>query len=58
VTPETIVERYMVEHAKVHLNAGSSHATGGASRMRMNVGTSRKLLELALTNMAGALRQA
>jgi cystathionine beta-lyase len=56
VTPEQIVERWFVQHAKVHLNAGSSYGTGGAGHMRMNVATSRKLLELALTNMATALK--
>ena len=56
VTPETMVERYFVKHAKVQLNSGSSYGVGGAGRMRMNVATSRKLVELALTNMASALR--
>ena len=56
VTPETIVERYFVKHAKVQMNAGSSYGVGGAGRMRMNVATSRKLVELALTNIASALR--
>ena len=55
VTPETIVQRYFVEHAKVVLNPGSSYGYGGAGRMRMNIATSRKLVELALTNMARAL---
>jgi cystathionine beta-lyase len=55
VTPEQIVERWFVQHAKVHLNAGSSYGTGGAGHMRMNIATSRKLVELALTNMAAAL---
>jgi cystathionine beta-lyase len=58
VTAETIVEHYLVEHAKVHMNGGSGYGTGGAGRMRMNIGTSRKTLELALTNIAGALRNA
>ena len=56
VTPETMVERYLVKHAKVHLNQGASYGLGGANHMRMNIATSRKLVELALTNMAGALR--
>ena len=55
VTPETIVERYFVKHAKVHLNAGSSYGLGGANHMRMNLATSRKLVERALTNIASAL---
>jgi cystathionine beta-lyase len=58
VTPETIMERYFVEQAKVQMNAGSSYGTGSAGRMRMNCGTSRKLLELALTNLASAVNKA
>ena len=57
VTPEMIVERWFVEHANVHMNPGASYGTGGAGHMRMNLGTSRKLIELALTNMADALRR-
>jgi cystathionine beta-lyase len=57
VTAETIVERWFVEHAKVHLNAGSTYGTGGAGHMRMNLGTSRKLIQVALDNMATALRE-
>lgn len=56
VTPEMVVERWCVQHAKVHVNAGSSYGTGGEGHMRMNIATSRKLVELALTNMANALR--
>ena len=58
VAPETIVERYLVEHAHVHMNGGAQYGTGGAGRMRMNIGTSRKTLETALTNMASALKHA
>jgi cystathionine beta-lyase len=58
VTPEHVVERYLVEHAKIQVNPGSNYGYGGAGRMRMNLGTSRKLLELALTNMAGAVKNA
>jgi len=57
VTPETIVERYFVTHAKVHLNQGASYGLGGANHMRMNIGTSRKLVERALTNIANALQK-
>jgi cystathionine beta-lyase len=57
VTPEIIVQRFFVEKARVHLNPGSSYGYGGAGRMRMNLATSRKLVELALNNMAGALRK-
>ena len=57
-TPEMMVERFFVKTAKVQMNAGSSYGTGGAGRMRMNIATSRKLVDLALTNIAGALRNA
>jgi cystathionine beta-lyase len=56
VSPETMVERWFVKHAKVHMNGGSSYGYGGAGRMRMNIATSRKLVELALNNMATALK--
>ena len=55
VTPEMIVERWFVENAKVHMNAGSSYGTGGAGHMRMNLGTSRRLIAKALDNMSAAL---
>jgi cystathionine beta-lyase len=55
VTPEMIVERFFVENAKVHMNPGSSYGYGGAGHMRMNIATSRKLVERALTNIASAL---
>ena len=55
VTPETIVERFFVKNAKVHLNQGASYGLGGANHMRMNLATSRKLVERALNNMAKAL---
>ena len=55
VTPEMIVERWLVENAKVQVNPGSAYGLGGAGHMRMNIATSRKTLELALTNMASAM---
>lgn len=55
VTPENIVERHLVKTAKVHLNPGHTFGLGGANHMRMNIATSRKMLERALTNMAAAL---
>jgi cystathionine beta-lyase len=56
LTPEQMVERFFVKTAKVHLNQGASYGKGGENHMRMNIGTSRKLVELALTNMAAACR--
>ncbi|MCH7530851.1 MAG: aminotransferase class I/II-fold pyridoxal phosphate-dependent enzyme [Gemmatimonadetes bacterium] len=55
VTPEKIVQRWLAENAGVYLNPGSDYGTGGADHMRMNVGTSRRLIERALDNMAAAL---
>ena len=56
LTPEQMVERFFVKAAKVHLNQGASYGKGGENHMRMNIGTSRKLVELALNNMAAACR--
>ena len=58
LTPEQMVERFFVKHAKVHLNQGAGYGTGGANHMRMNIGTSRKLVETALNNMANACKSA
>ena len=58
VSPETIVQRWFAENAKVALNPGSSYGTGGAGHMRMNLATSRKLIKLAIDNMATALEHA
>lgn len=57
VTPETMVERFFVKEARVQLNQGGSYGAGGANHMRMNIATSRKQLELGLTNMANAVRK-
>ena len=56
LTPEQMVERYFVKTAKVHLNQGASYGKGGENHMRMNIGTSRKLVEQALNNLATACR--
>ena len=58
LSPEALFHRYFVEHARIHINPGSSYGLGGSGRMRMNVATSRQLVELALTNMAEALATA
>ena len=56
LSPEQMVERHFVKTAKVHMNAGTSYGYGGAGHMRMNIATSRKTLELALNNLARALK--
>ena len=58
VTPEVIVQSYLVKEAKVQINAGTSYGLGGEGRMRMNIATSRKTLELALSALATALQRA
>jgi cysteine-S-conjugate beta-lyase len=56
LAPETIFEEWLVNHAKVHLNIGTIYGAGGAGHMRMNLAASRKIVKLALDNMAEALR--
>jgi len=58
ITPEAILERYLVMNAKVHMNPSAWHGGGVAGHMRMNIATSRKTLEFALTSMANALKKA
>lgn len=58
VTPEKIFEEYLVRHAKIQMNPGTSYGLGGAGHMRMNIATSRKTLEVALSKVAGALDKA
>ena len=55
VTPEDIVVRWLVEHAGVYTNAGSNYGPGGEGWVRMNLGTSRRLVQLALDNIAEAM---
>ena len=58
VTAEMIVQSYLVKEARVQINAGTSYGLGGEGRMRMNIATSRKTLELALSALATALQRA
>ena len=55
LTPEQMVERFFVKNAKVQLNQGASYGLGGANHMRMNLATSRRMVERGLTSMARAL---
>ena len=45
----------LARNAKVALNAGNTYGPGGANRARMNIATSRKTLEAALTSLARTL---
>ena len=55
VPPETVIQRWFAENARVYLNPGLSYGTGGADHMRMNLATSRSLIKKALDNMGEAL---
>ena len=57
VSPELVIERWLAKNAGVALNAGNTYGLGGANHMRMNVATSRKTLEAALTSMANTLKK-
>jgi len=57
LTPEQMVERYFVTEAHVQLNQGQSYGPGGVNHMRMNIATSRQMLERGLTNMANAVKR-
>jgi len=54
-SPEAMVTKWIAQNAKVALNAGDTYGLGGANHQRMNIATSRKTLEAALTSMAKAL---
>ena len=56
--PEQMLERWLVKYAKVHMNQGASYGKGGENHVRMNIATSRKTLEKALSNVANALKPA
>ncbi len=56
LTAEQMVQRWFIRHAKVDLNPGSTYGKGGENHMRMNIATSKKTLELALSNIATALK--
>ena len=57
VTAEEYVERWLVEHAGVQLNPGSNYGMRADGHMRMNLGTSRKLIKIALDNINSALQK-
>ena len=56
-TAEQRLQDFLVKEAQVQINAGSNYGAHGAGRMRMNIATSRRTIELALGNIAGALRK-
>ncbi len=54
MTAEEVTVAWLAKNAKVALNAGNTYGLGGANHARMNIATSRKTLEAALTSMARA----
>jgi len=54
-TPEMVMQEWFGQHARVDLNPGSSYGTGGAGHMRMNIAVSKRLLQVALDNIAEAV---
>ncbi len=54
-TPERMVTRWLVENAGVYTNSGSSYGPGGENHIRMNLGTSRQVIRMALDNIAEAV---
>jgi bifunctional pyridoxal-dependent enzyme with beta-cystathionase and maltose regulon repressor activities len=57
IPAEMIVQDFLVKQAKVQINAGTNCGQAGTGRMRMNPGTSRKTLEMALSSIASALQR-
>ena len=58
ITAEQIMQRWFGNHARIYLNPGSAYGTGGAGHMRMNIATSRLLIQKALDNIAAAVAMA
>jgi len=54
-TAEAVLRDWLAKHARVVLNPGTNYGLGGANHMRVNLATSRRTLEAALTSMAKAL---
>ncbi len=56
LTAENMVERFFVKKAGIQMNAGSNYGPSGENHMRMNIATSRRLLEQALASLADAVK--
>lgn len=55
MTETQVFEAWLVENSGIQLNDGEGYGKGGERCMRMNIGCSRQMLELALNNIAGAV---
>lgn len=56
VTPEVYLQDWLVMNSGVYLNPGSNYGLGGPGHMRLNVGSSRKVVKGALDALAGAVK--
>jgi len=55
VSPEDIVQTWVAENASVFLSPGDVYGAGGSGFMRMNLGTQRGRIQLAVDNIAAAV---
>ncbi|MDG2283018.1 MAG: hypothetical protein P8L45_07835, partial [Longimicrobiales bacterium] len=55
VSPEDIVQTWLAENASVFLSPGDVYGAGGSGFMRMNLGTQRGRIQLAVDNIAAAV---
>ena len=55
-TETQVFEAWLAQSCGVQLNEGMDYGRGGERCMRMNIGTSRQLIELALNNIREAVR--
>lgn len=57
LVPSQMVGKYLLDNAGIYLNDGFHYGYGGSGCTRMNLATSRKLVELALNNIADAMKK-
>jgi cystathionine beta-lyase len=55
-TASSLFEDWLVDNSGIQLNNGQSYGKGGERCMRMNVGCSRKVLNVALSSIKEAIR--
>jgi len=55
VGPEDVLQQWIAEHAGVFLGPGNDYGTGGAGFMRMNLGTQRHRIRMAIDSIADAV---
>jgi cystathionine beta-lyase len=57
-SPEHYFQDWLVENAGVYLNPGANYGAGGAGHMRMNLGSSRFVVQESMEAMAAAFKKA